>query len=150
MGNRCGSLSSPVRPDANPTQQFAVQAVSYIVVHGIAKANMSILVIEKVSFGEYLEAKAMLDPSPGTWPRMGSSCGTWPFRQVADSLRDNPNYSAPGRRSTSNTDHLASLYRFSMHPFPRFAHTLDTTHICDGAPFCLGQAAYLRQENPRE
>jgi hypothetical protein len=49
-----------------------------------------------------------------------------------------------------NTDHLASLYRLFMHHFPLSSYTLSTTHICDGAAFCLGQAPYLRQENPRE
>ena len=172
MGNGCGSLSSPVRPDANPTQQFAVQVVSYMVVHRIAKANMRALALEKVTFGEYFKAKAMLDPSPATWPRMGSSCGTWPFRQVADSLRDNPNYSAPGRRSTRATQttsqaytvflcipflslltHLIPITFATKHPFALVRpHIFDKRtpenelHTCDGRP----QHGQERPANARE
>jgi hypothetical protein len=39
---------------------------------------------------------------------------------------------------------------FFMLRFLLISYTLDTTLTCDGAPFCLGQAPYLRQENPRE
>jgi hypothetical protein len=98
--------------------------------------------------------------------------GTWHFRQVADSLRDNPNYSAPGRRSTRATQttsqaytvflcipflslltHLIPLTFATKHPFALVRpHIFDKRtpenelHTCDGRP----QHGQERPANARE